>query len=407
MYNRISKRNWFPRMNLTKEELPMKKRNRVMTCLIVGVLVLAVSATAAFGSVNGYARYKEAVKAMALENENFSAVGSMTMTVDGETIWAAEMDVALDQANNSTTATMIQGDYLEQEVSATVDGTHIWYNSGDEGIYHTTTTDPDEGPYNLLDYSADDEYANRLITFFEVACDTVVGELKNNFVQIGTENGVDLYQVDIAQAQVPSLVNAGLSLFAYTMAQDANNAWMTAYEDWDAALYHYYETQTGETLPQDFKDTYRTGWSDEWYAANEDLINRLESVCYGEDHYWGEVYDQVLDDNNGGVVYVYADGSYDYYSDQWAFLEAHPEESSNYMEAYIGEDLTLENIHCTFGVDGDGNLTENQIDVTFYTTGQDGKLHEVVISGEVTLFDFGTTTVTLPDVSDRVEVNMD
>ena len=35
----------------------MKKRNRVMTCLIVGVMVLAVSATAAFGSVNGYSRY--------------------------------------------------------------------------------------------------------------------------------------------------------------------------------------------------------------------------------------------------------------------------------------------------------------------------------------------------------------
>ena len=74
----------------------MKKRNRVMTCLIAGVLVLAVSATAAFGSVNGYSRYKEAVKALALEEENFSAVGTMEMTMDGETVWTMGAEMALD-----------------------------------------------------------------------------------------------------------------------------------------------------------------------------------------------------------------------------------------------------------------------------------------------------------------------
>jgi len=383
----------------------MKKR-KVMTCLIAGVLVLAVSATAAFGSVNGYSRYKEAVKALALENDNFSAVGTMEMTMDGETVWTMGAEIALDQAESSTILTMNQGDYEELEVSANVDGQHIWFNSGDEGIYHSMPADRDEGPYNLLGFEADDEYENRLITFFEVACDTVVGELKNNFVQVGTQDGVDLYQVDIAQAQVPSLVNAGLSLFAYAMTEENNNAWQTAYEDYDATRFHYYETQTGKTLPQEFKDAYTGGWSEEWYRENQELVDRFDAVCYGEDHYWCEVYDKVLEDNNGGVVYIYADGSYDYYPDQWSFIEAHPEESANNMEAYIGEDLALENIHCTFGVDNDGNLTQNYIAVTFVTTGRDGNLHEVVIAGEVELFDFGTTTVTMPDVSDRTEMAM-
>ena len=384
----------------------MKKRNRVMTCLVAGVLVLAVSATAAFGSVNGYSRYKEAVKALALENDNFSAVGTMEMTMDGETLWTLGAEIALDQEENSTIITMNQGDYVEEEVSATVDGTHIWYTNDDGNTYHSMDADPDEGPYNLLGFEADDEYQNRLITFFEVACDTVVGELKNNFVQVGTQDGVDLYQVDIAQAQVPALVNAGLSLFAYAMTEDGNNAWQTAYEDFDATRFHYYETKTGETLPQEFKDAYVGGWSDEWYQENQALVDKFDAVCYGEDHYWGEVYDQILDENGGGVVYVYADGSYDYYPDQWTFLEAHPEESTNNMEAYIGEDLALENIHCTFGVDNDGNLTQNYIAVTFVTTGRDGLTHEVVISGEVELFDYGTTTVTLPDLGDRTEMAM-
>ena len=43
----------------------MRKRNRLLVCLAAGVLILAVSATAAFGSVNGYTKYKEALKALA------------------------------------------------------------------------------------------------------------------------------------------------------------------------------------------------------------------------------------------------------------------------------------------------------------------------------------------------------
>ena len=382
----------------------MKKRNRVMTCLIAGVLVLAVSATAAFGSVNGYARYKEAVKALTLQEENFSAVGTMEMTLDGETIWTMNGEVALDQANSSTRIQMTQGGYTEEEVSVTIDGKNIWFD--DEDTYRVYDTGEDEGPYNLLDYDSNDEYNNRLINFFEVACDTVVGELKNNFVQVGTEDGVDLYQVDIAQAQVPSLVNAGLSLFAYSMTEANSGCWYTSYEDMDATRFHYYETQTGKTLPQAFKDAYTAGWTEEWYMENEELVNEFDSVCYGDGTYWCEVYDQVLDENGGGVVYVYADGSYDYYTTQAEFVEAHPEESIDNIEAYIGTDLTLENIHCTFGVDNDGRLTENQIAVTFITTGLDGQTHELVISGEVTLSDYGTTTVVMPDVGDRTEVNL-
>lgn len=55
----------------------MRKRNRLLVCLAAGVLILAVSATAAFGSVNGYTKYKEALKSLALETDNFTATGTM------------------------------------------------------------------------------------------------------------------------------------------------------------------------------------------------------------------------------------------------------------------------------------------------------------------------------------------
>ncbi len=69
-----------------KEELRMKKRNRLTICLVAGVLILAVSATAAFGSVNGYSKYKEAVKALALETDNFTANGTLKMICDGKEV---------------------------------------------------------------------------------------------------------------------------------------------------------------------------------------------------------------------------------------------------------------------------------------------------------------------------------
>ena len=382
----------------------MKKR-RLMNCLVAGVLLLAVSAAAAFGSVNGYSRYKDAVMALALQEENFSAVGTMQMTVDGNEIWTMGAEYGIDGHEYATHISMTQGGQTMEEWAATVGDEHIWFDSSTPNTYRSYSDVDDGGPYNVLGFEEDDEYSARLIDFMEVAADTVVGELKNNFVQIGTEDGADLYQVDIAQAQVPSLVNAGLSLFAYALSEDSGDIWRMEYEDYNAVVFAYYEETTGETLPQEFKDGYGNG-SSEWYEANQEMVSKFEGVCYGEGGYWGEKYDKVLEDNNGGVVYVYADGSYDYYADLQTYVADHPEEADNYMlELYVGEDMVLENVHCTFGVDADGRLTENQIAVTFLTTGADGSHHELVISGEVTLTDYGTTTITMPDLTGRTKLN--
>ena len=80
----------------------------------------------------------------------------------------------------------------------------------------------------------DDEMARRMVNFMEIAADTVVGELKNNFVQVGKEDGATLYQVEIAKNQVPSLVNAGLSLFAYSVGQSHDYDYTVNYEDYSA-----------------------------------------------------------------------------------------------------------------------------------------------------------------------------
>ena len=72
----------------------MKSKRRLGICLAVGILVLAVSAAAAFGSVNGYARYKQAVKDLLLREDNFTVQAQTHLSVDGERLLSVQMDYA-------------------------------------------------------------------------------------------------------------------------------------------------------------------------------------------------------------------------------------------------------------------------------------------------------------------------
>ena len=378
----------------------MKKRSRLMVCLVAGVLILAVSATAAFGSVNGYTKYKTALKALALEEDNFTATADLTMTMDGKEAMAAHVDCAMAAPNYSAYTTFTQNGKTYEEYRGSVDGVHTWYTHDD--TYYQFQNDV--GQKNLLGFNADDEMQNRLVTFMEIAADTVVGDLKNNFVEVGSENGSTLYQVNIANSQVPSLVNAGLSLFAYTLADGQSNLYQVHYEDYDANLFAYYEKQTGETLSEDFKTHYANGWDEAWYEANEEQVDKFYEVLNGN---WEEEYYNILDKKGGGIVYVYADGAYDYYATAQEFAEKNPNSdfSDDLLYYYVGQDMVLDNVDCTFGVDKNGKLTSNQIAVTFTTTDGDGGHHELVISADIQVSDYGATVVQAPDLSGRTKAN--
>lgn len=79
----------------------MKSKRRLGICLAVGILVLAVSAAAAFGSVNGYARYKQAVKDLLLREDNFTVQAQTHLSVDGERLLSVQMDYAKAGLNSA------------------------------------------------------------------------------------------------------------------------------------------------------------------------------------------------------------------------------------------------------------------------------------------------------------------
>ena len=379
---------------------------RVMTCLVAGVCVLAVSAVAAFGSVNGYGNYKTAVKTLALETDNVSASGTYTMTYDGQTVMKGEVDLACDGANQSSHTALYSGDGTQGNESwdTTLNGVNTWFNS-DEDHYYTAQAKRVKSGHGLLDVGGDDEFAQRVVTLMEMGADTVMGDLKNNVVEIDVKDGIYTYQLDISNSQVPPLVNAALSVMAYAVTDSMNNTSYVDFEDWQQAAVRYYEEKTGETLPQEFIDMYFgcTEVPDDWWENNETLqkFSELEGEMHGS--YYQELEKKMEAANTtSGVLYVANDGTTTFYPDVKDYKEAKGLDSLNDFEDFIGKDLTLDNVHFVFSINKAGQLTANNMVATFTTVDLKGVSHTIALTVDATLFDYGTTKVQPLDVGDRI-----
>ena len=387
----------------------MKKRNRITVCLVAGVLILAVSAGAAFGSVNGYSTYKEAVKALALKTDNVTMQGSMKATLDGKEFVSMTGEMAIDGKNKSSHVISSEfGGQKDEYYDTTLGNTDTWFNA-DSKYYNEHTYDNDqtaEDRNNLLGISADDEMSKRMVNFMEIAADTVMGDLKNNFVQLGKDGDKTQYQIEISKDQVPSLVNAGLSLFAYSMTADEGTDWGVYYEDYEASMMNAYEKLSGNELSEEFRNGYLreddTADSEVWRDQNEKQIHEIVDFLSEKD--WERQYYDQLDQKQGGIVFVKTDGTSVYYKDYKSYAKANPKMVEDELSSYTGQDMVLKTAQCKFGVDKNGNLTNNTLTATFTTTDQDGKNHELVVTADVTLSNYGTTTVQKLDTGDRTKM---
>lgn len=378
----------------------MKKHSKLMVCLVVGLLVLSISALATFSSVNGYSRYKDAVKTLALKADNYTADVTMAVSADGQQILTKSCHYQREGKNQATYSKSTEMDGTPSENWCTIlNGTETWCSSSEQDYYYTDSDARTNS--TLFGLANDEELDNRMVNFAEIAADTIVGDLKNNFVQTGSDANGDTYSVDISESQVPPLINAGLSLMAYSVNAERGSSSRVAWQDYDAASQAYFEKTTGETLPADFMEQYNKG-DDAWYQNNEKLVDHFNEVTGS----MSDQYQEVLSQNDDkGVVYVHTDGAYDYYPDEQSYYDAHPEEASASwtLENYVGDDASLKQVSLTFALDKNGNLTANKIDVTFSVAGKDGASHSVVFSADINVKDYGTTKVTPLDVGDRTE----
>ena len=370
----------------------MKKKSRLGICLVAGILILSVSAFAAFDSVSGYAQYKTAAKALLLQTDNVTVSGNVSVCYDGREIAGTSIEMQKDGQNNYSHVIErnMDGSDPWENFEDTHNGVRSWYTVGmvnekDQPFYYVDKT-AEPYPENLLSMDMSDEMSTRLVAFAEIAVDTVVGDLKNNFVQVGAEDGVNTYRVDIDENQVPALVSAGLSLLASVEAENNNGCSVVYESDWNEMCVAYYERTTGETLPDGFKGPFIRcdGITDQWYEEYGDLE---EKVCNMSSEMDNEVWEMVND--KGGLVYLHADGTYDHYADRTAFLAAHPEEAG--MDDMMAGEMVLQHVTCEFSVDKAGHLLKNTAEAQFVVTNPDGKSHDFAVGFELNGSDYGTT----------------
>lgn len=223
-------------IGLRKGMIIMKAKNKKITMAIgmaVGVTMLAGAAFAGYNTSNGYEVGKTAMKGL-LNNENYTANTEFKMSIDGAEFEKSTMtelydrngDVSMNRMETSTS----DASYVDigREYKAYFqDGSYIstYYSDGEA---HTSIYKGDTnmgiGAFDELNEmnDGDKETTSKVVRFVELACDTFVGDLKNNVVYVSGDDDSATYEISLDAIQIPELVNAGLSAMFSSMNQYDN-----------------------------------------------------------------------------------------------------------------------------------------------------------------------------------------
>ena len=373
----------------------MQARRRLVLCLVIGVLLLAVSVTAAFGSVNGYERYKQAGKDLFLREENFTVQGQIQLAMDGEEIFRWAGSWAKDGEDSALSSSAWEGETPYREFITVKDGIRTSF-SEESCLYDQTPVVQTDGLRAILEGKGNDEMNRRVFDFAETALDLAVGNLKNNVVQLADEGETTLYQVNLAQVQIPTLLNAGLPALAYYLAGTAQES-AVEYADYEEFLYTQYEAATGDTLSQDVRDRYALGdYTSQWYQAHRTRVEALNAFAQN----WATQC-AAWEEGHKGVLYYQNDGTAQTYATVGAFLADHPERSFAHLDYCLARSVAVDTVEDTFRLDRSGHLVDNDVQVTLSSVDQEGKPHTFQARLTLSFTQYGTTTVPPLDVGER------
>ena len=362
-----------------------KRMSRAIACGLVGVLLLSVSVFAAYGSASGYGKYKESVTSLITDTKNATMKLSQTITYDGEVTYKNVSITKMDGTNGSTHTKEVSKDksYNYENWYSSVNGQAIQFSAGDN-YYNTWDGDYFANPFG------ESEYSDKIVKFTSLLADTVLGDLKNNFVLVNSEKGFHTYSLDLTADQMPALVNAGLDLM---LVSAGTNTGYTIYEDSDSTLKDYYEKNHDEALPEDFFE--KVNGSDapgSYYDIYDDTWEEMNNY-----------YDNLLEENydGNGIMYVKADGTYEMFDDYSVYCRTH-EMYGNSITDYLGANAIMSKATMNVTFDDNNRIVENDGTVYFEQTDKDGTKHTLEYTLRLDIADYGTTKVTPFDTGDRV-----
>ena len=375
----------------------MKMNSRRLTRAImiglVGVLVLSVSAFAAWGSSTGYGKYKDAVTKIFVDTDNVTIDAEAAILFDGETAHEDEMLWKIDGS-----------DYSKYEKSSSVVKTDApeseYYYSA---IGNTETYFYSEEPEHYYQYERDMAYADnplslgaeneKVIRFVKLCADSIIGDLKNNVVLVDDKNGIRSYRLDVTADQMPAVISAGFDLL---MSVNNQGSGYVVYEGESNDLTYavYYEKIKGTPLPEDYFDVLYNDGDDAMWEEYDD-------ICMERDAYYEEIRAK---SGESAVLSVKDDGSYDVYANYrtYAFTENY---GSSDIEAYLGSNAVLYGVTFDFALDDNDRLVSNDLSVLFSVVDDNGEKHTVELKLNVDFSDYGTTVPDVFDVGDRTLTN--
>lgn len=190
-----------------------KNKRMAIICGAVGACMLTVGAAAGYRTANGYDALKKSILATReLKNCTFNMDTRISFDgneiVTDQQLWEGDLDNEMLHSKNTS-------DYYGE----TSCDEYYYYNDArysleqeDAGVY---TKQNDFSFYYKNPWGIDDEDSptvDKVLTFLEIAADTVVGDLRNNFICTADEDDYTSYRVSLDRVQIPEIINAGLGV---------------------------------------------------------------------------------------------------------------------------------------------------------------------------------------------------
>ena len=208
-----------------------KSKNIAIVCAVTGVCVLTSAAFASYQTANGYDALKKSL-INTIDYKNCTVSATLKMSVDDKELTNYSTSSMIDADNkmqySSTSESSIGSSEMNDYSSYTnSDYRYSKYGSDD---YFIRYDNHGNAPSNL--WGIDDESRptlNKVVRFMELASDTVVGDLKNNFVCTEDTDDHTSYSLTLDSVQIPEIVNAGLSM-VFSMSNNSSSYYV-AYDD--------------------------------------------------------------------------------------------------------------------------------------------------------------------------------
>jgi len=184
-----------------------KKIKTIMVTALTGCMLLSVTAVASASGASGYETYKSAAKNLAVTS-NATFQTSFEVKDNGNTDISGTSVEKLEGTNNSSITNIKIGDVTKETETSRIDGKSIVKDG--ENYYSRDNNGKEKNV--RVEKKIDNSSSKSKLG--EMVLDTLVGEVKNQFVVDG-----DTISVNLEGAQIPELAKLAIS----AATEEANN----------------------------------------------------------------------------------------------------------------------------------------------------------------------------------------